>query len=279
MWVTPDAPKPELEIPKLGLGTWRLSGEAGSRLIETALDVGYRHIDTAQMYGNEDCVGRALRASPVPRDEIWLTTKIDDPNHRPDQMRRSFDQSLVDLGVDHVDLLLIHWPVDWEIMADTLAVLAEIAGDGRASHVGVSNFEVDQVEFALDHAPVEVNQVEYHPLLDQSPILDQATRLGLHTTAYCPIARGLVSDDPACVEVARRHDATAPQVALAWLMAQADVSAIPQTSRPERLVENLDATRLSLTDDDVALIDATDKSTRLVSPPKSPWRRANHRRP
>lgn len=270
--------QPTTDIPLLGLGTWRLSGPSGTRVVLDALELGYRHIDTAQMYGNEDAVGRALAETTVPRDDIWLTTKIDDPNHRPDDMRRSFEASLAKLGVDHVDLLLIHWPVEWDTMAATLGVLAEFHADGRATHVGVSNFEVDQITFAVDHAPVKVNQIEFHPLLDQTALLRQAQRLGIHTTAYCPIARGLVADNDACAEVARRHGVTAAQVALAWVISHPDVSAIPQTSKRHRLVENLAAGHVRLSAEDVALIDSGDKSTRLVSPPKSPWRRPGHER-
>ena len=269
---------PTIDIPLLGLGTWRLSGSSGTQVVLEALELGYRHIDTAQMYGNEDAVGRALAETTVPRDDIWLTTKIDDPNHRPDDMRRSFEASLAKLRVDRVDLLLIHWPVEWDTMAATLEVLAEFRADGRATHVGVSNFEVDQIAFAVDHAPIEVNQIEFHPLLDQTALLQQAKQLGIHITAYCPIARGLVADDAACAQVARRHGVTAAQVALAWVISHPGVSAIPQTSKPHRLVENLAAGQVRLDAEDVALIDATDKNNRLVSPPKSPWRRPGHER-
>ncbi|MCP3937610.1 MAG: aldo/keto reductase [Actinomycetia bacterium] len=268
----------EATIPSIGLGTWRLNGRSGSEIVLAALEVGYRHIDTAQMYDNESCVGAGLAASGVARDDCWVTTKINDENHRPDDMRRSFEQSLTDLRIDRVDLLLVHWPVCWETMAETLAVLTEFAADGRATHVGVSNFEVDQVQFAVEHAPVEVNQIEYHPLLGQADLLAQAEKLGLHVTAYCPIARGLVLEDEACVSVASKHGVTPAQAALAWVTSRSNVSAIPQTGKRERLVENLEAAQVELDDGDIALIDATHKTTRLVSPPKSPWRRPGHRR-
>jgi 2,5-diketo-D-gluconate reductase B len=259
-------------MPAIGLGTWTLSGEQGADVVADALELGYRHIDTAQMYDNEATVGNGMASSGVARHEIFLTTKIDDDQHAPDALHRSLDQSLKRLRTDHVDLLLIHWPVEWHLMADTLGALAQTKADGRARHIGVSNFEPDQVAFALEHAPIEVNQVEYHPLLAQTALLDQATACGLLITAYCPIARNLVATDPAVVEVARRHNATPAQVSLAWLVAQPLVTAIPQTSRSHRLAENLAAGELTLSADDIALIDATTKDQRIVSPPKAPWR-------
>ncbi len=259
-------------MPALGLGTWRLAGDEGSAIVEEALFQGYRHVDTAQMYDNEASVGTGLASSGVARQEIFLTTKIDDGHHRAADLDRSLDESLKRLRTDHVDLLLIHWPVEWQMMAETLAALADAAADGRARHVGVSNFEPDQIEFAIGHAPIEVNQVEYHPLLGQRELLEQAERLDLQLTAYCPIARNEVAQDLACRRVAERHGVTPAQVALAWLLAQPRVGAIPQTSRPERLAENLAATELRLSADDIAELDAAPKDHRLVSPMKSPWR-------
>lgn len=260
------------QMPALGLGTWRLAGDAGSAIVEEALFQGYRHLDTAQMYDNEAAVGTGLASSGVARQEIFLTTKIDDQHHRAADLDRSLDESLKRLRTDHVDLLLIHWPVEWPIMAETLAALAAARADGRARHVGVSNFEPDQIEFALGHAPIEVNQVEYHPLLGQPELLTQADELDLQVTAYCPIARNEVAGDPACRAVAERHGVTPAQIALAWLLAQPRVSAIPQTSRPERLAENLAAASIELSSDDISLLDAAPKDQRLVSPTKSPWR-------
>lgn len=259
-------------MPALGLGTWRLNGADGSDIVAEALQVGFRHIDTAQMYDNEASVGAGLTAGDVDRREIFLTTKIDDGHHDPAELDRTLDRSLADLQTDHVDLLLIHWPVEWQIMAATLTALAAAKADGRARHIGVSNFETDQIAFAVDHAPIEVNQVEYHPLLGQSGLLEQADQLDLQITAYCPIARNEVADDDACTAVAAAHGATPAQIALAWLLSQDRVSAIPQTSKPARLRENLAAVELELTAAEIAMIDATTKDRRIVSPPKGPWR-------
>jgi len=259
-------------MPAIGLGTWRLAGDSGAGVVNDALDLGYRHLDTAQMYGNEAAVGAGMASSNVVRHEIFLTTKIDDHHHHPTDFDRSLDESLVRLGTDYVDLLLIHWPVEWDIMVDTLRSLAAAKADGRARHVGVSNFEPDQVDFALDRAPIEVNQIEYHPLLGQDALVEQARDRGLLITAYCPIARNEVAQDPACVQVAQRIGMTPAQVALGWLLAQDHVAAIPQTSNQGRLVENLAAGTLKLRAEDIEAINATQKDLRIVSPPKSPWR-------
>jgi len=259
-------------MPAIGLGTWRLAGDSGARIVNDALGLGYRHLDTAQMYGNEAAVGAGMASSCVVRHEIFLTTKIDDHHHHPTDFDRSLDDSLTRLGTDYVDLLLIHWPVEWATMAETLRSLAAAKADGRARHVGVSNFEPDQIDFALDRAPIEVNQIEYHPLLGQDALVEQARNRGLLITAYCPIARNEVAQDPACVEVAKRIGVTAAQVALGWLLAQDHVTAIPQTSNQGRLVENLAAGELILRTEDIEAINATRKDLRLVSPAKSPWR-------
>jgi 2,5-diketo-D-gluconate reductase B len=257
-------------IPKLGFGTWRLAGRECSDGVADALGAGYRHVDTAAMYGNEEEVGRGMRASGVDRSEIWLATKVWPEDLEPDRVRRSLEASLRRLAVDHVDLFLIHWPNPRVPLADTLAAMAALRDEGQTREMGVSNFTAAQFREALDLAPVVVNQVEYHPFLSQDAVLEVCRERSAELSAYRPLAKGEVAEDPVIAEIAAAHDATPAQVALAWLVGQEGVSAVPKTSSPERRRENLAALELELTPEERRRMDGLPKDRRAVETDWSP---------
>lgn len=259
---------PGLTMPKLGLGTWQLRGAAGTDAVLSALDLGYRHIDTAAMYGNEDAVGAALARTDVPRGEIHVTTKVWPDNLAPDAMRRSLGNSLEALRLDHVDLFLIHWPTPDMNLPEAIATLARLHAEGQARAIGVSNFSVALMRRAKQElgAPIVCNQVELHALLDRSAILEYARAHGIVVTAYSPLARGKFSDYAEMQAIARKHGASPEQVGLKWLLDQDGVAAIPKAGRRESQQANLDALRLVLDDADRAAIAALPKDVRLVTP-------------
>jgi len=236
------------EMPALGFGTSQLSGNQ-AEIVGTALAAGYRHLDTAWKYGSERAVGQALRASRVPRGEVFVTTKVSHEYLRADDFARSVDESLKNLELAYVDLLLVHWPNAAIPLAETMGALAMAKRQGFARHIGVANFNVA----LLDHAvalcpePLAVLQAEYHPYLDQSKLLDACRRHGLIFTAYCPLARGRLFKDQVLGDIAHRRGRTIAQVALRWLLQQ-QVAAIPRSSNPQRIAENIDVFDFALTD-------------------------------
>lgn len=257
-----------LSMPKLGLGTWKLRGAEGQRAVEGALAMGFRHVDTAQMYGNEDAVGAALAASDVQRADIHLTTKVWHENLAPAAMRRAIETSLSLLRTDHVDLFLIHWPspgMDLPAAMNTMVALRE---EGLAKAVGVSNFPVALLRRCVEElqAPIVCDQIEYHALLDQSAVLDYARGHGIAVTAYSPLAQGRLAEQPELQRIARKHGCSAAQVALRWLLDQDGVAAIPKAARPESQRANLDALSVRLDDEDRAAIAALPKDVRTVNP-------------
>lgn len=263
-----------LAMPALGLGTWPMKSEECAKAVAGALAMGYRHVDTAEMYGNEEAVGAGIRASGVARGDIHLTTKVWWEHLEPKALRAAFDASLQRLGVDYVDLFLIHWPaagMDLGAALDTMMALRE-GGFTRA--IGVSNFTVALMGEAVRRAPIACNQVEYHLMLGQSKVLAFARTHGIAVTAYAPVARGLFANDPTVSAIARRHDASAEQVALAWLLAQDGVAAIPKAAKPENQRANLAALDLQLSAADIAALDALPKDRRQVNPSFAPaWDR------
>lgn len=259
-------------LPKLGLGTWRLQGEAARAAVESALALGYRHIDTAEMYGNEEPVGAAIAASGVPRQEIHLTTKVWWSNLAPASVRRAIEASLHKLGTDYVDLYLIHWPAPDMDLAATLGAMLRLREEGLARAIGVANFPLSLLQRAVEEAgaPIACNQIEYHVLLDQTKLLSYARSKKIPIVAYCPLAQGRLAGNNVLARIARKHDATAAQVALAWLLGQAGVGAIPKSGRPEGQKANLTALDLVLDDTDRAAIAALPKNQRCVSPSFAP---------
>jgi len=256
-------------IPAIGPGTFQLSGETCRTMVAEALRIGYRHIDTAQAYGNEEAVGAGIRDSGVRREEIFLTTKIWPDDFRADALKRSMDQSLKRLGTDHVDLTLLHWPSRDVPLAETLAALGEAREAGKTRHGGISNFTVALIREAVDMSPMPLvtDQVEYHPFIDQGPVLGELRRHGMALTAYAPIAHGQVIGEPTIEEIAKRDGKTAVQVALAWLISQDGVIAIPRTSKVERLAQNFDVVDLDLSDEEMqALHGLARPDGRIISP-------------
>ncbi|NBC16042.1 MAG: aldo/keto reductase [Bacteroidetes bacterium] len=259
-----------IEIPALGLGTWQLTGDACTEGVEHALDLGYRHIDTAQAYENEDQVGTALRNTPVDRDEIYLTTKVWVENLVPAAVRRSTEASLRRLGTDYVDLLLIHWPSTDVPLERTLDAMMVLRDEGKTREVGVSNFTPSLVRRALDHAPILCNQVEYHPFLDQDALLDLAEARDLLLTAYSPLARGRVMEDETMQAIAEAHGKTPAQVALRWLLQQDQVAAIPKASTAAHREANVDVFDFALSEDEMDRIFDLAGDERLIDPSFAP---------
>jgi len=261
-------------IPKIGYGTWNREGAAAFEGTLAALNCGYRHIDTAEGYGNEDQVGRAIAASGIARQDIWVTTKVAPESFAPGQVRGHVDASLEKLGVGPVDLLLLHYPSigDEFAMEDYIAQFAEIVQAGLCRHLGVSNFTIRHIERArelLGDIPIYTNQVELHPFLANTPIVARCRNLGIPLTAYSPLARGTVMEDPVLQEIAASLKATPAQVALAWLLAQGHV-VIPSAGHPDRIAENLAAGDLTLDADQMTRITALDRGLRLIDGPWCP---------
>lgn len=257
-------------VPSLGLGTWQLQGDACRRAVADALELGYRHVDTAQAYDNEEDVGRGLRDSGVDRSDVWITTKLWTEDKSADEVRRDLDGSLRSLGIDVVDLVLVHWPAHNVSNEVALEALFEARERGKVKEVGVSNFTPKLMVRASKVGPIAVNQVEYHPFLSQRVLLEHCRREGIVLTAYCPLARGTVSDDPTLQEIARRYDKTPAQVALRWLLEQPKVSAVPKASKPEHRRANLDIFDFELTDDEMRKVFDLSRGERLIDPEWSP---------
>ena len=257
------------DIPAIGLGTWELRGERCAELVSVALQSGYTHLDTAQMYQNEDAVGEGIRASGIDRDSLFVTTKIWPDNFSADDFARAVDERLELLGCGEVDLLLLHWPSRVVPMAETIAALNKAKRAGLCRHIGVSNFTVKQIDeaVALSDAPLVCNQIEFHPLINQDKVRAACSRHGLAVTAYCPIARNKVADEPVMKEIAVSHNASPAQIALAWLAGFGDVISIPRSSRPERLTDNLKALEISLSKQEMDRISSLgSRNIRLVDP-------------
>lgn len=226
-------------IPLIGLGTWNLRGSTCVRMVEQALRLGYRHVDTAEMYDNEREVGEGLRASGLARGEVFITTKIWPSHFAPRELERAAKESLTRLQLAEVDLLLLHWPNPQIPLRETLGALSQVKRMGLARHIGVSNFTVALIdEAALAEEPLICNQVEVHPFIDQSKVIAACRRQGMATVAYSPVARGGVKSDKLLARIAKAHGKSAAQVSLRFLV-QRGIVVIPRTSRVERLSENL----------------------------------------
>ncbi|PSP27809.1 aldehyde oxidoreductase [Halobacteriales archaeon QH_2_65_14] len=241
------------EIPKLGFGTFQTSGTSCHTAVEAALDCGYRHVDTAEYYGNETAVGAAIRESPVDREEVFLTTKVWRSNLRSEDVVRAAEASLDRLGVEYVDLLLVHWPHPRIPIEETLAAMDELRDRGVTRHIGVSNFTREQLSEAQSVAEADVvtNQVLYHPYIDQRRLRDYCVETGTALTAYSPLARGSVLGDETLERIGGRYDKSPPQVALRWLVQQPGVVAIPRSSSPEHIAENAAVFDFELADEEM----------------------------
>jgi 2,5-diketo-D-gluconate reductase B len=259
-------------IPALGFGTFHLRGPEGVKAIRTALEVGYRHLDTAIRYGNEAEVGQAIAESGIDRSEIFLATKLPHTDLAGGAVGERVAESLVRLGTDHVDLLLIHWPNPAVPLAETLAALDQVRAEGRTRRIGVSNFPVAWMKRAVEDCGADIftNQVEYHPLLNQRPVLDYLRANGILLTAAVPLARGAVDGQPVLREIAGRHGKSTAQVTLRWLVQQSHVAAVPKSADPARIRANFEIFDFVLSAAEMAAIDALGRNLRLVDPAWAP---------
>ena len=259
-------------LPRLGFGTFRMPGAAAQPVVESALALGYRHIDTAAMYENEAAVGAAIAASGVARAELFVTTKVWHDQLAPDALHRAFDASLRKLGLDHIDLYMVHWPSKDMAMASMLEALMSLREQRLTRAIGVCNFNLPMLRRAIEEvgAPIASVQVEYHPYLSQSALLSYLRRHEVPLTAYAPLAQGRAASDPVLAAIGRKHGVSAAQIAIAWLLDQPGVAVIPKAGRPESQKANLAALDIRLDDEDRAAIAALPKDQRFVRPPFAP---------
>lgn len=261
-----------ISLPRLGLGTFRMTGDTCRAAVESAIGLGYRHIDTAEMYANEDAVGAAIAASGVARKDLHVTTKVWVDNLAPDAIQRAFDTSLKKLRLDQVDLYLVHWPAKNMDLPAIFETLMKLKQEGRTRAIGVANFTVPLLKTVVEEigAPIACNQVEYHVFREQAKVRAYLVEKSIPLVAYAPLAQGTVADDKVMKAIAAKHGATPAQVALKWLLDQDDVAAIPKAARAESQQANLDALKLTLDDNDRKAIAALPKNQRLVKPAHSP---------
>ena len=259
-------------IPQPGFGTSGHEGESCTENVVRALEAGYRHVDTAQMYDNERAVGEALDRADVDREAVFLATKVHPDNLAHDDVIETTEASLDRLGVDRVDLLYVHWPIGAYEPEETLPAMDEVRDRGWTDHVGLSNFTVEYLETAQEilDSPVLAHQVELHPWLQQDELVAYGREHDITTVAYCPIMQGRADEDDVLTEIAADHGVTAHQVALAWHHGRDGVVAIPKGSG-DHVEENLAASDLELTDEEVARIDGIDHEERLVDPDRAVW--------
>ncbi|MGW9672299.1 aldo/keto reductase [Streptomyces koyangensis] len=259
-----------VQMPQLGFGVWQVPDDEAFTAVGAALDAGYRSIDTAAAYGNEEGTGKAITRSGIPREELFVTTKLWNSDHGYDAALRAFDSSLEKLGLDHVDLYLIHWPLPAKDTAvDTYKALEKIYSEGRARAIGVSNFLPEHLELLIDATSVipAVNQIELHPHLQQRAAREYHAEQGITTEAWSPLGQGKgLLEVPAVVAIARKHNVTPAQVVLRWHVQLGNV-AIPKSVTPSRIVENIDIFSFELDEEDMAAIRALNEDRRLGPDP------------
>lgn len=264
------------DLPRIGLGTYGFENQDRcSESVRQALEIGYRHIDTAQNYHVEEFVGQGLRDASIERDDVFLATKLSRDNCSYDDVLSSVESSLSKLGVEYLDLLYVHWPVGTYSPDETLPAMDKLYDDGLIRNIGVSNFSLELVSEAREtlDSPLFAHQVEMHPLLYQQSFLVDALHNDYWLVAYSPIARGRVFDIPTIAEIANRDSVSAAQVSLAWLLCKDNVAVIPKATGEEHLLDNLQASALPLTPADVWSINDIDAEKRLVDLPSAPWNR------
>jgi 2,5-diketo-D-gluconate reductase B len=242
-------PVRDVDVPALGFGTWPMEGETCEQAVRDALEVGYRHVDTAQMYDNEAAVGRAVADAAVAREDVFVVTKLLRENLPAERVASSFERSLDRLGMDHVDHLLVHAPSDSVPIEETMGAMNDLQAEGLVDHVGVSNFSVSQLRAAMaaSETPILTNQVAYHPYRDRSELLAFCVDHDVALTAYSPLDEGAVVDDGTLADVGERHGKTAAQVALRWLLQQPNVVAIPKAASREHVRANVEVFDFELT--------------------------------
>lgn len=262
-----------VKIPLIGFGTNVLRGPDGVRAIQSALAAGYRLIDTAQSYGNEDVVGRAVAESDVPRQDVFITTKIDDENQGTEAASASLEASLQKLRTDYVDLLLIHWPYpgDFSRSLETWRALIDLQAAGKARAIGVSNYTIDLIRKTIDDSGVApaVNQVEFHPFLFQKDLMDYCHENDIVIESYCPIARAERSDNPVLQRLATKYDKSPVQIILRWQI-EHQLVPIPRSMDPGHIQGNFDIFDFALTDDEMRAVDELNEDYRIINPEKGP---------
>ncbi len=256
-------------IPALGFGTFRMPEDDVHRILPQALKLGFRHVDTAQIYKNEAAVGDAIASSGVARGDIFLTTKVWVDQYKHDDFIRSVDESLKKLKTDYVDLLLLHWPKSDVPLAERIGALNEVRNAGKVRNIGISNFNVALMDESvkLSDAPIANNQIEYHPYIDQTKVIEAARKHGISITAYYLMADGKVPNDEVLKEIGSKHNKTAAQIALRWAVQQPDIIALSKTATESRLSENFDIFDFELSDEEMKAIFAlAKKDGRIVNP-------------
>lgn len=259
-----------VDVPSPGFGTFQLKGETCGGAVRHALATGYRHVDTARMYENEAEVGRAIADSGVKRADLFLTSKIWQEDCRPERVGPAVESSLRDLKTDVLDLLLIHWPEPGIPLQETLGAMREQQAAGRVRQVGLSNFPPSLLMEALSDGPVFCNQVEYHPLLGQSRLLEICRKHDVLLAAYAPLAHGKLVDHPELAEIGATHGKSACQVAIRWLLQQDHVVALPRSSKPAHITDNFQVNDFELSAEEMDRVDALPKNRRFFDPPFAP---------
>lgn len=261
-----------INVPALGFGTWQLERDICVRAVRLAIDIGYRHIDTAQIYENEAEVGTAIKETGVNRKELFVTTKLWTSNFAKANVASSMDESLEKLRMDYVDLLLIHWPSTEVPLVETLTAMQDLVARGKTRTIGVSNFPVGWMRESVEKckAKIACNQIEYHALLSQGAVLDYARKHNIMVTAYSPLARGKLASNPVLVGIGKKHGKTAGQVALRWLIQQDGIAAIPKAASETNARLNFDIFDFELSNAEQAEIAKLGGSTRFVNPSFAP---------
>jgi 2,5-diketo-D-gluconate reductase A len=258
-------------IPQVGLGVWQTPPEDTERAVTAALDAGYRHVDTAAAYGNETEVGRAIAKSSVSRDDVFLVTKLWNADQGYDSTLAAFDASVSKLGVDYVDLYLIHWPMpEKDLFVDTFKAFAHLRDQGRIRSIGVSNFEPEHLRTLVDATGIvpAVNQIELHPLLQQEQLREVHAQLGIATEAWSPLGQGSLLQNPTITEIAESHGKSAAQILIRWHIQLGNI-VIPKSVTPERIVSNFDVFDFELSEADMASVSSLGDGTRLGPDPRT----------
>lgn len=261
------------QLPPIGIGTYDVEPDACTDAVVTALEYGYRHVDTAEMYDTEQAVGRAIERADVAREDVFVATKIYSANLAYDDVLEHARKSAELLGIDVIDLLYVHWPIRTYDAEATLAAFDELYDRGDIRHVGLSNFTPELLDEALDvlDAPLFAHQVECHPRCQQERLRKYAREHGHYLVAYSPVAKGTVTEVPELVAITKEYDATPAQISLAWLHAKANVVPIPKSVTPAHIRENYDALAIDLDEDAIERIDNIERTERVVDIPDAPW--------
>jgi diketogulonate reductase-like aldo/keto reductase len=258
------------KVPALGFGTWTLAGDECADAVTDAINIGYRHIDTAQAYGNEEFVGQGIKDSGVDRSELFVTTKVWFTDLKPDVIKQKTNESLEKLQLDFIDLLLIHWPTTGMNLKQIIGAFNQVKKKGFVKNIGVSNFNMTLLEEAMKYGDIFCNQVEYHPFLNQAKLLEKARSSDMLITAYSPLAKGNAVNNEKLQIIGKRYNKTAAQVILRWLLQQDKVAPIPRSSKHLHRVANFEIFDFELDDNEMAAVFALDANDRQINPEWAP---------